>query len=229
MKENNNPLSSSSKIVTPKNDNPDDPVVNPDKVNPDKPFDPINPLIDPELGKHTDSPEPAEASTATVKKFDKPMLSKRFVKSLMILVVAIVVIVGGGIGLYAAFHKTTKPIVSTSTTKPSIKTTATVTSSCGSASCFATSFQKCTPATENSSSSVAKIKYKIIGPSGGGCGMSFEYTWSPVTAWVNQSMTCNFDNTQTLSNAVAMVFNSIAAGQNTYSCSGPLATQLQPH
>jgi hypothetical protein len=229
MKENNKPQRQTGKLVTPKSDNPDDPVVNPDSVKPDKPVDPIKPLIDPELEKQTDQPEPAEPTRATVIKMSRPMVTQSFTKSLLIFVVVVVVIVGGGLGLYATFHNTTKSTVSshTGTSTTAVKSSGTVTNSCGSKTCFATDFQKCTPATENSSSSIAKIKYSIIGPSGSGCGMTFEYTYSPVTAWVNQSMTCNFDNTQPLSNAVALVFNSFAAKQNTYDCTGSLATLLQ--
>jgi hypothetical protein len=57
--------------------------------------------------------------------------------------------------------------------------------------------------------------------------MLFEYTANPNSAWVNQPMTCDFDNTQSLDDSTSAVFNSLLAKQNTYDCTGPLVAILE--
>jgi hypothetical protein len=96
--------------------------------------------------------------------------------------------------------------------------------SCGSEACFESKFHSCSPATYSASlAQLAAVKYRINGKHAVGCNMTFEYTSNPNKAWVNQPMTCDFDNTKGLEAAVAAAFTNLKA----YKCSGPLVGILQ--
>jgi hypothetical protein len=111
--------------------------------------------------------------------------------------------------------------------KATVKAPVTTTVNCSSAGCFNQHFSACTPATLTATSSLGDTKYQIYGKKGTGCSMLFEYTANPNAAWVNQPMTCTFDNSQTLDNAVTVVFNNLFTQKNTYGCTGPLVVILQ--
>jgi hypothetical protein len=99
--------------------------------------------------------------------------------------------------------------------------------SCSSESCFNSYFQKCSPATFATNVGGVGVKYQIYSKKGDSCSMMFEYTANPNPAWVNQPMTCDFDNLHPLSKSVSLVVSNLIGKQNAYNCSGPLVAILQ--
>ncbi len=165
--------------------------------------------------------------------------SNKNLSLIIIGVILVLVIAGGAYAYHASKHKTTTSTVASGaptgkTFKPItsgpkiVKTPVTTTTSCGAdPSCFNTSFKDCTPATLTSSISNIAVKYQILGPQGGGCSMSFVYTKASQATWLNQPMTCNFDNKQSLQASVTAAFTDLSKGNNTYSCVGPFVAVLQ--
>jgi hypothetical protein len=141
--------------------------------------------------------------------------------------------VGGVYAYHSTRHKTvTSSKVVTNKASNSLGTASitepvTTTVNCGSDSCFATYFQKCSPATETADSPMANVKYQIYGKKNNGCNMQFEYLATPNPAWDNKSMICIFDNSQSLDNAVSAVITNLSNKKNDYSCAGPLVALLQ--
>jgi hypothetical protein len=226
MKGNKKPVSSpAAKIVTPRGDSSTDPVVNPDFVSPDKPSSNIKPLIDPTIEKATDTPETA-AEPAIVRGFRQ---IKRLSKWDLV-VIGFVLLLIAGFGIYAGTNSPAPPVkvsTSTSSASTSLSDHAFKSATCSSKSCLNAAYAKCSPASYYASSSSAKIRYQIYGSAGNGCVMYYQYAWSPNPTWVNQAMTCDFDGSTSLDNAVAEAFNDLSVGKNTYQCTGPLVALLQ--
>jgi hypothetical protein len=224
MKGNKKPvLSSAAKIITPKSDNPTDPVVNPDFVEPDKKAPVLKPLIDPNVEKATETPETAPEPSIVrgfrqIKRLNKWDLA----------VIALVLVLIAGFGVYASTTSTSPLVkVATNDTKSSPGSHPFKSTSCSTKSCLTASFAKCTAASYYSNTASAKIRYQIYGQAAGGCVMYYQYAWSPNPTWVGESMTCNFDNTTSLDNSVAEVFSDLSAAKNTFQCTGPLVPLLQ--
>ncbi len=95
---------------------------------------------------------------------------------------------------------------------------------CSSESCFEQKFVSCSPATFSPSlAQFAAVKYQIHGKQSSGCNMTLQYTANPNKAWINQPMTCNFDNKKNLGEAVSAAFSNLKG----YDCTGPLVKILQ--
>ncbi len=106
-----------------------------------------------------------------------------------------------------------------------IKADITQTVDCGSDDCFQKKFVACQPATLQLDAGFGVAHYKIIGPSTGGCSMTFVYTKNPNPAWVNKEMTCTFDNTIGFQKSIENTFNAVLNG--SIKCEGPLYTVLR--
>jgi hypothetical protein len=99
--------------------------------------------------------------------------------------------------------------------------------SCGSQDCFTKAFAACTPATLTTSIvGFAGVSYKIIGPANGGCKITFEYTTNPNPAWVDQPMTCTYNNKLDFQTALTNVFNAVLQKKSN-DCVGPLVAVMQ--
>ena len=144
----------------------------------------------------------------------------------LILVVILVLIASIGYIIYSE-HYNLKPSSNTSASSASKTKTNKSSTNCTSQTCFNPLFSKCTPSTFNYPSPLASVKYQIFGPKSSGCSMLFEYTSNPNPAWVNQPMTCNFNNKMSLENSIQNVINDLSSKSNTYSCTGPLVSILQ--
>ncbi len=100
--------------------------------------------------------------------------------------------------------------------------TSTVT--CGTQSCFEENFKTCSPATVTTTvSGLGGEKLTIVKKVSGGCQVTFRYTEVANPAWVNQDLTCTYDNTLSFQNAFQKVFETAVAAKNP-TCSGPLYT-----
>jgi hypothetical protein len=129
--------------------------------------------------------------------------SRLFKRSLITVVVILLI---GCIGAYAYNHIKSGTVV------------------CGSESCLNQKFASCSPATYNSPvTEQVAVKYHIYGKQGTGCNMQFEYTANPSKDWVNKPLTCDFDNSKSLGNAVLAALSNPAA----YKCNGPLVSQIE--
>ena len=154
-----------------------------------------------------------------------------------LVVLILILIVGGVYAYHLSQHKTVANAKvytgkfnnkrGLTSVRGSITSPVTTTVDCGSVSCFTPYFQKCVPATLTATSPISNVKYQIYGKKGNGCSMLFEYTSNPNPAWVNQPMTCNFDNNQSLNNSVSAVMNDLFSQKNAYSCTGPMVAILQ--
>jgi hypothetical protein len=117
---------------------------------------------------------------------------------------------------------------SDSVAKSTISTDVTTAVSCGSADCFDQHFSNCTPATMAADANgVGAILDTIIGPASGGCSVTFMYTQNPNPVWVNQPMTCTFDNQIDFKTSFYNTFDAVVQGEQT-NCSGPLVAILRP-
>jgi hypothetical protein len=152
-----------------------------------------------------------------------------------LIVLFLLLVAGGAYAYYLTQHKTvttTKSYTGKLSNKDgsasgSITAPVTTTVNCGSENCFAIYFQNCNLATLTATSPIANVKYQIYGKKGTGCSMLFEYTSNPNSAWANQPMTCNFDNSKSLDDSVSLVINDLISKKNTYACTGPLVNILQ--
>ena len=108
----------------------------------------------------------------------------------------------------------------------SIQTDVKTTVSCGSQDCFNKNFFSCTPASLKADSpGLGGVSYNILGPTTGGCKMTFEYTSNPNPTWVNQPMTCTFNNAIDFQTSIQNTFNAAIKGRSD--CTGPLAIILK--
>ena len=124
------------------------------------------------------------------------------------LIVLVVIILVAAAGYYVAKTKNTDIV------------------KCGSQSCLNQKFAACNPATYSASSGstlLGSVKYQIYGKKGSSCSMLFEYTANPNSDWVNKPMTCDFDNSKSLDEAVSAAFSS----PSMYKCTGPLVSILK--
>ena len=115
--------------------------------------------------------------------------------------------------------------VTSSVAKVSIEADLKTTVSCGTENCFKTKFATCAPATLTSDAGWAAVSYKIIGPVAGGCKMTFMYTQNPNPAWVNQPMTCTYDNKIDFQTSIQNTFNAVIQGKSD--CTGSLVKILR--
>ena len=96
---------------------------------------------------------------------------------------------------------------------------------CEDEACIYTKFEACEASTFSADMGFAAITYEIFGPKDGGCEMSLVYTKNPNPDWVDQPMTCIFDNTQDFQTAVGEQL-AAAPGSEASTCSGPLVEVL---
>ncbi|MEK7105439.1 MAG: thrombospondin type 3 repeat-containing protein [Patescibacteria group bacterium] len=103
-------------------------------------------------------------------------------------------------------------------TENGIVTTTTV--NCGDENCFEAKFAACEPAKLVSDLGFVSFSYEIIGPVEGGCSMTVMYPTNPNPAWVNQPMTCTFDNTIDFTTSAQQTIE--GSGSESTTCTGPL-------
>ncbi len=98
----------------------------------------------------------------------------------------------------------------------------TITVNCGSRNCFTQKFTSCSAATETIApkGGGTTVHYSIVGPQSGGCNMSLYYTENSIPAWDNKALSCDFNNKQSVNNAVNIALYSLTQNTNPYKCSG---------
>ena len=138
----------------------------------------------------------------------------------------VLVAVGIGITFWALTKKDTTPsllpaeqaLFSGATTTAVLSTTAT----CGTEDCFRQKFASCELASFQTTVQGfgAAAYYEIIGPKPDGCEMTFKYPTNPNPKWVDQPMTCTFDNKIEFRTSVANTFTQATNG--SAKCTGPL-------
>lgn len=156
-------------------------------------------------------------------------------KLLIILLILFFVLIASG-GVFA-FHNNNPKDSSSSTTSNSNNSRSTTPNqgsnstgtiiTCTTETCFAPKFASCSAATLNYDAGIAAVRYQILGTKASGCSMSFEYTSNPNSAWVNQPMTCTFNNKEPLDTSIQDVINIVISKSNKSDCTGPLVGILQ--
>ena len=96
---------------------------------------------------------------------------------------------------------------------------------CEDVTCIYTKFEACEASTFSADAGFVAISYEIFGPKDAGCEMSLVYTKNPNPDWVDQPMTCIFDNTQDFQTAVGEQLTA-TSNSETNTCSGPLVEVL---
>jgi hypothetical protein len=105
-----------------------------------------------------------------------------------------------------------------------------MTAHCQSESCISQKFASCSLATYSQVTNPHDtLAYHIYGKQHRGCNMLLTITDSPDKALIDHSMRCDFDNSQSLDDALGAATNSIAnpLNKNTYACSGSLIRIVQ--
>ena len=114
--------------------------------------------------------------------------------------------------------------------KTEVQGQVTKTTDCGDVNCFESYFSQCKTATLDADIGSAAFRYSIVGLMNNGCKITMRYTKNPNPTWVNQDMTCIFDNKLSFENAASKIFEGItkvANGQSSsISCSGSLYSKM---
>lgn len=97
---------------------------------------------------------------------------------------------------------------------------------CGDPDCFDQKFVVCEPATLDFDMGFVATHYEILEPSDGGCKTIMRYTKNPNPEWLNKDMTCIFDNSKNINNAVEDILDRLI-NNGIASCEGPLAEVLR--